>query len=321
MWFVFALITALAWGGADLFYKKGSDETDKYSHLRITVMVGLVMGIYAIGYWIVNALFLDNVIKFNAFSIVKYLPVSFFYIISMVLGYVGLRYLMLSISSPIQNSSGALVFFMYLILYKDNTQHPLTVVGVAISIIGVICLGLVEKKESDKELEALGEKADKKYRSSFKALIFPIAYTVLDSMGTFLDGIYLDDEAEYIRVAINGSKHWIGDEEAFMAYSITFLICAVLCFVYVKFVKKQPYPIVKEGNRAMAGALETAGQFFYIFSMAEESAIAAPLVATYCVFSVIFSAIFLKERLDLPRLLVVTATMAGIAIIGVAEVL
>ena len=48
MWFVFALITALAWGGADLFYKKGSDEKTPYTHLRITVMVGLVMGVYAI---------------------------------------------------------------------------------------------------------------------------------------------------------------------------------------------------------------------------------------------------------------------------------
>ena len=38
-----------------------------------------------------------------------YLPVSVLYILSMTLGYVGLRYIELSISSPICNSSGALV--------------------------------------------------------------------------------------------------------------------------------------------------------------------------------------------------------------------
>ena len=320
MWFIFALITALAWGSADLFYKKGTDERDKYSHLRITVMVGLVMGLYAAGYWIVNALFLDNFIEFNLFSIVKYLPVSFFYIISMVLGYVGLRYLMLSISAPIQNSSGAIVFFLFLILYPEMPS-VLTIVGVVLSIIGVIGLGVIEKKESDKELAALGEDTPNKYRSSFVALIFPLAYAVLDSMGTFLDGIYLDDEAAHIREGITGHAEWIGEDEAFMAYSATFFICAVLCFIYIKFIKKQPYPIKKEDNRALAGVFETAGEFFYIFSMADNSAIAAPIVATYCVFSVIFSAIFLKERLNKSRLAVIITVMVGIAIIGVAEAL
>ena len=42
-WFLFALICLLGWGCADLFYKMGSDENDRYSHLRIAVWVGLVM--------------------------------------------------------------------------------------------------------------------------------------------------------------------------------------------------------------------------------------------------------------------------------------
>ena len=42
-WFVAALICIFGWGFADLFYKKGTDETDRYSHLKIAVWVGLVM--------------------------------------------------------------------------------------------------------------------------------------------------------------------------------------------------------------------------------------------------------------------------------------
>ena len=38
-WFVCALISLLGWGCADLFYKKGTDENDRYSHLRIAVWV------------------------------------------------------------------------------------------------------------------------------------------------------------------------------------------------------------------------------------------------------------------------------------------
>lgn len=77
MWFLFSILTALAWGGADLFYKKGSDSNDKYSHLKIVVIVGLVMGLHATGYM----LYKD--IDFKPFDMVKYLPVSFFYIASM----------------------------------------------------------------------------------------------------------------------------------------------------------------------------------------------------------------------------------------------
>ena len=36
-WFIFALIATLGWGCADLFYKMGTDETDKHSHLKIAV--------------------------------------------------------------------------------------------------------------------------------------------------------------------------------------------------------------------------------------------------------------------------------------------
>ena len=47
-WFIFAIITFLAWGFADLFYKRGANENDKYSHLKTSMMVGVVMGIHGI---------------------------------------------------------------------------------------------------------------------------------------------------------------------------------------------------------------------------------------------------------------------------------
>lgn len=48
MWFIFALLTTLAWGSADLFYKKGSHPNDKFSHVKIVIMVGLIMGIHGL---------------------------------------------------------------------------------------------------------------------------------------------------------------------------------------------------------------------------------------------------------------------------------
>ena len=114
MWFLFALLTTISWGVADLFYKKGADNKDKYSTMKIGIMVGLVMGIHGILYMLIKG------ITFNPFDIVMYLPVSFFYILSMLIGYLGLRYIELSISSPVQNSSGALTAIALIILFPQE---------------------------------------------------------------------------------------------------------------------------------------------------------------------------------------------------------
>ena len=104
MWFTFAIIALLCWSGSDLFSKIGcQDRKDKYSHLKMVMAVGLVMGLHA-AYEI-----FANGVEMNWHVIITYLPVSMLYILSMAIGYLGLRYIELSISSPICNSSGAIV--------------------------------------------------------------------------------------------------------------------------------------------------------------------------------------------------------------------
>ena len=111
-WFVFALLTALLWGAADLFYKKGTVAEDKYSPMKIVVAVGFVMGLHALVYGLINR------VSFTINDVVTYLPVSAMYIISMAIGYKGLRYLDLSVASPVQNASGALVVILLLLVFQ-----------------------------------------------------------------------------------------------------------------------------------------------------------------------------------------------------------
>ena len=48
MWFWLALITLLCWSGSDLFSKIGCrDPKDTYSHLKMVMAVGVVMGLHA----------------------------------------------------------------------------------------------------------------------------------------------------------------------------------------------------------------------------------------------------------------------------------
>ena len=113
-WFIFALICTLGWGCADLFYKMGTDEKDKHSHLKIAVWVGLVMGLVAFILLPFSESGFD--IKSLVINAVKYTPASLAYIISMVVGYAGLRYLEVSIVSPLQNASGAFSMIAMMIL-------------------------------------------------------------------------------------------------------------------------------------------------------------------------------------------------------------
>ena len=94
MWII-AIIAMLCWSGSDIFSKVGSRQDDKLSHYKVGIAVGLVMGLHAIFEVAVRG------VPFTFSDIITYLPASFFYIGSMVVGYIGLRYIELSISSPI----------------------------------------------------------------------------------------------------------------------------------------------------------------------------------------------------------------------------
>ncbi len=296
MWFLFAVLCALLWGGADLFYKKGTVAEDKYSPMKIVVAVGLVMGVHAILYMLIKN------VSFTIMDVVKYLPISAMYIISMWVGYRGLRYLDLSIASPVQNASGALVSLLLLLVFQTEV-NALDIIGMVIIFGGVIAMGIIDKKEED--YVPLIE-SEKKYSVSVLAILFPILYCVLDALGTFGDAVYLDE------------LQIISEDAALVSYELTFLLCSLVCLTYL-LVKKQKFEFKTDKFKLGAAIFETTGQFFYVFAMAGNAVIAVPLVGAYCIFSVIFSKIFLKEKLSVSKLIVVIGVIIGIILLGLSE--
>ncbi|MFD1705670.1 EamA family transporter [Siminovitchia sediminis] len=300
MWFIFSLLTALSWGAANLFYKKGSDSNDRYSHLKIVTMVGLVMGIHAILYMAVKG------ISFDPFDMIRYFPVSFMYILSMTIGYIGLRYIELSIAAPVQNSSGA-VSAVLLFIFFPRELSMVEISGVVIVTAGVIGLAVLEKQAETAAWQAGNVGVDKKYQIGVLAIIFPILYSLIDGIGTFLDGIYLDELT------------LISEDSALLAYEFTFFIVAIISYLYVTVVKKQKFYIFRERDKGTAAILETVGQFFYVFAMAGNAMIAAPLIAAHGIFSVILSRIFLKEIMTSRQYMMIAVVMVGIILLGFAE--
>lgn len=305
MWFIFALLTTLAWGTADLFYKKGADENDKYSHIKTTIIVGFVMGLHAI-YTLCT-----NDINYDFRNIIVYLPVSLMYILSMAIGYFGLRYLDLSVSSPVQNSSGAVVSLMCLIFLGDRLIG-LPLVAVILICIGVIGLGVVEKKMQN----SLSANDDRKYKIGFVAFMMPVLYCIIDAMGTFFDAYYLDDIATTPLLNVTEATF---EDVANVSYELTFLICAIVLFIFMSIVKDQHFTPKLQGNRLAAAIFETAGQFCYVHVIGANAVVAAPMIASYCVVSMILSRIFLKEKLTKAQYVTIALVVCGIILLGVSD--
>ena len=302
MWFWLSLIALLCWSGSDLFSKIGCrDEDDRLSHLKMVMAVGVVMGLHAAFEIFVGG----TEISFSI--ILTYLPVSLLYIGSMTLGYLGLRYIELSVSSPICNSSGALVAVMTLVFLGGEDYSPLAIFAVLLVCVGAIGLGVVDATE-DPELRAARQaEGNRKYAKSFLALALPVAYCLLDAAGTFADNRVLET---------------LDEGSANVAYEMTFLFAAVVCFVYVVLIRRDRLIPKKEAPKYLGAVCETAGQFAYIYAIAdtEHLAMSAPIISSYCAASVLWSRLFLKEKLSWKHYAMIALVVVGIAIMGVFDV-
>lgn len=303
MWFWFAVIALLCWSGSDLFSKIGcQDEKDKYSHLKMVTAVGIVMGLHA-----AYEIFIGGV-EINLSIILTYLPVSALYIVSMAVGYLGLRYIELSISSPICNSSGAIVAVLTIITVGVGDEvPPVALVAVALVCIGVIGLGFTEANEDEELRRARQDESNRHYAKSWIAIFIPIVYCLLDALGTFADSRVLE---------------LIDEDSANVAYELTFLAVGLVSLFYVTVVKKQRLVAKQEAPKYTGAIFETIGQFFYIYALAdtEHVAFAAPIISSYCVASVVWGRIFLKEKLSKKHYLCILTVVIGIVIMGILDI-
>lgn len=303
-WFWFSIIALLCWSGSDLFSKIGCcGEKDRTAHLKMIVAVGVVMGLHAAYMVFFNGVVITWEIM------LRYLPVSLLYILSMALGYIGLRYIELSVSSPICNSSGALVAVTTIAVFgiSDLEANPVLVLSaVALVCIGVIGLGIVEARE-DEELRARRqEHANRKYAKSWLALCLPIAYCLLDAAGTFADSIVLET---------------LNEDSANVAYELTFLTAGIGCLTYL-LIRRERFFVRQEAPKYVGACFETVGQLFYIYALADEDHVmfSAPIISAYCVASVLWSRLFLKEKLSWKHYAMIALVVVGIVILGIFDI-
>lgn len=321
--FFFSVIALLCWSGSDLFSKMGTVQDDKNSHWRIVFAVGACMGIHLVITLIAGA-FIDDpetlpkfvasllYTDFKIMDFVYYLPIAFIYIAAMAFGYLGLRYIELSISSPICNSSGSLALVICAIIgaivggdYVVEMDGG-SIAGVVLVAVGIIGLGIAEYLENDEARALRQDKSSFKYTKSFIAILIPIIYLFMDALGTVGDQL----------LAVGGWVE-ISDYAANSAFELTFVLFALFAFIWIKLVKKDKLFNKKSKYTFIGGACETIGQAFYMAVMFSDFDAGMVIISAYCALSVLWSRIFLKEKLSWLQYVTIGVTFVGIVLLGI----
>ena len=304
-WLFFSIATAILWGAAELFYKKGALPNEKYSHLKICICVGVVMGLHAI------FTLLTQDINYNPINIIRYLPVSLFYIISMAFSYFGMRFLEESISDPIENTAGVICTLLFVIFLQEEISW-LTWVAIGVITVGVLGVSFLENH---------GETTRKKNYGKTLAIVafcMPFVYALLDAFGTFLDDAFFLIEDVANSPLVDVTEETIEDV-ANTSYELTFAMFALCLFIFLKAKKVKFGPIPQHKDKILAAVLEIAGQFTYVYALGGVDAIAAPILSSVCVVSLVLSRIFLKEKLSWKTYAFIAVVIVGILLLAVSE--
>lgn len=304
-WLFFSIATAVLWGAAELFYKKGAMPNEKYSHLKICVWVGIVMGAHAI------FTLLTQDIGYNPVNIIRYLPVSLFYIISMAFSYFGMRFLEESISDPIENTAGVICVLLFAVFMGDEFSW-LTWLSVGIITVGVVGVSYLENR---------GETTRKKTYGKTLAIIsfcMPFLYALLDAFGTFLDDAFFLIEDVASSPLVDVTEETI-EAVANTSYELTFALFALCLFIFMKSKKVKFGSVPQHKDKILAAVFETAGQFTYVYALGGVDAVAAPILSSVCVVSLLLSRIFLKEKLNWKTYVFITVVIVGILLLAISE--
>ena len=304
-WLFFSIATAVLWGAAELFYKKGALPDEKYSHLKICVWVGIVMGAHAI------FTLLTQDINYNPVNILRYLPVSLFYIISMAFSYFGMRFLEESISDPIENTAGVICTLLFVIFLQEEISW-LTWAAIGIITIGVLGVSFLENHgETPRK---------KKYGKALAVIAFcmPFVYALLDAFGTFLDDAFflIEDVANSPLVDVTEETL---EAVANTSYELTFALFALGLFIFMKAKGVKFGGVPQHKDKILAAVFETAGQFTYVYALGGVDAVAAPILSSVCVVSLLLSRIFLKEKLSWKTYAFIAVVIIGILLLAVSE--
>ena len=301
-WYTDSLLAILFWSGSDLFSKLASKHEDKYSQFRIMSVLGVTMGLHGL-----FLLLTSETLKADPFRLIYfwyYLPAGALYILSMVLGYIGLRYMVLSVSSPICNASGVIEILLCWLILGQTASLP-AILSALLLTAAVVLLAAVESKYPTDEIQN-GQRIRMTKKEIFLGLALPVAYCCFDAAGTIAETVMYDAGR-------------MSEDAGSVSYEMMWLVIGIGSLIWLCGVKKQPFfRWPSKGALVGQSVCETAGNYFYIYAIATDYAILAePMIGCYAVISVLWGRLILKEKLTAKHYLCIAMALTGIALLGI----
>ena len=177
-------------------------------------------------------------------------------------------------------------------------------------VVGVLGVGFLENNGDTPRKKNLGKKL------AIVAFCMPFVYALLDAFGSFVDVFYLDDFATTPLVDVTEDTI---EAVANTSYELTFALFALGLFIFMKAKKVKFGPIPRHSDKILAAVFETAGQFTYVYALSGNGAIAAPIISSVCIVSLLLSRIFLKEKLTRKTYAFIAIVILGILLLAVSE--
>lgn len=306
MWFILTIAAMFMWGCADLFYKLSMDNDNPDSYLEVAVTLGLIMGLLVpvLTPFSESGLPVTTLMREN----LLFMLVPIGYGVSMLYSNIGLKYLEVSVFSPLQNASGAfpviflVVYYIAIgrgeILREEVTSFDMA--GTVLIICGIIALSFAEQRLA-------GVKHDRKHIGA-TALLFPLIFCMFDTLETVVCAIILDGDT-------------VGEADLTRLYGAVFFLIGLVCWLYLRHKRGKIFnPFTKpNAPRIFAAICESTAYIFYVYAIGQKPLFVAPIIASFCVVSVILSRIFLHEKLESIRFVCVAVIISGIVMLGISE--
>lgn len=312
-WFLSVLLCILCWSATDLCNKRGTDPEDKGSHLKFLVWLGLVMGALSclLLPWSESGLpVLFLIRKYR-----EYIPFALAYVLALMFSMIGVRFLDISVISPLENIDGAIAGVILLVYFVatgaiDDLSKQFTwldPIGIVLILAGTIFLGMQENQ---------AKKADsqhKNHRLGAVAFLFPMVYNLFDAASMVFEGVIFQ--------ADGGTA--VGEFDFLILEGIAFLVMGVGAWFYLLLGKKTLYCPFRKGElvKGSAALTEGLGNVLFALAIAQNPVLTPPVTNTYFLFTILGAKRILKEKLSKQQYICLFILSVGILLLGISEVL
>ena len=150
------------------------------------------------------------------------------------------------------------------------------------------------------------------------AFCMTFVYALLDAFGTFLDDAFFLVEEVAASPLVDVTEETI-EAVANTSYELTFALFALGIFIFLKTKKVKFGPVPQHKDKILAAVFETAGQLTYVYALGGVDAVAAPILSSVCVISLLLSRIFLKEKLSWKTYAFIAVVILGILLLAISE--